>query len=362
MNNATQLLFSGPICETGYGIVATNQLYELDKQGKNVVLLPQGRNVSATTKYHEVIKRCANKTLEIDFNSPYLKIWHQFELLERVGRGKYIGYPIFETNRMTPFEQVNLRACDQVLVCSKWAADVLAQHNITAQVVPLGVDLEVFRPSVFKPEKPNFVFGNFGKWEIRKGHDVLISAFNKAFSPKDNVELWLVTQNFLLTEQENKEWNDSALKSKMGQAGKIKLFPRQESQDQIANIMNRVDCGVFPARAEGWNLEVLELMACGVPSIVSNYAGHTEFCDYDTSILLTVDALEDAYDGKWFKPGMNANQGEWAFIDETLLVDYLRLAFKEKYMTEQRVDNCIKRAQKYTWSNCAKRLLDVTGI
>jgi glycosyltransferase involved in cell wall biosynthesis len=255
-----QLILQGPICETGYGIVATNQLYELDKQGKNIVLVPQGRNVSASTKYHEVIRRTANKTLEIDFNSPFLKIWHQFELLERIGRGKYIGYPIFEMDRMTPFEQVNLKACDQVLVCSTWAQKVLEQHNIKSDVVPLGVDLEVFKPTPFKPERNTFVFGNFGKWEIRKGHDTLVSAFNKAFSPTDDVELWMVSQNFLLDEAQNKEWNDLYMKSKMGQVGKIKLFPRQESQDQVANIMSRIDLGVFPARAEGWNLEVLELM------------------------------------------------------------------------------------------------------
>jgi glycosyltransferase involved in cell wall biosynthesis len=358
----TQLLFSGPICETGYGIVATNQLYELDKQGKDIVLLPQGRNVSASTKYHEVIKRTANKTLEMDFNSPYLKIWHQFELLEHVGRGKYIGYPIFEMNRLTAFERLNLRACDQVLVCSKWAQDVLAQYDIASDVVPLGVDLDVFKPRAFKGERPNFIFGNFGKWEIRKGHDVLISAFNKAFSPTDKVELWLVTQNFLLSEQENAEWNNLAMKSPMGLAGKIKLFPRQESQDQVANIMSMVDCGVFPARAEGWNLEVLELMACGVPSIVTNYAGHTEFCTDDNSFLLPIDEMEDAFDGKWFKPGMNANQGQWAIPNEDYLISYLQYTVLNQHVLTKRKENCIKSASNLAWSNCAKRLSDVTGI
>lgn len=358
----SQLIFNGPICETGYGIVATNQLYELDKQGKDIILLPKGRQVSATQKYHEVIKRTANRINEIKFESPFLKIWHQFELLERIGRGKYIGYPIFEMDRMTQFEQLNLRACDQVLVCSGWAQKVLEQHNILSNVVPLGVDLDVFKPPAFKSERKNFVFGNFGKWEVRKGHDLLIEAFNRAFEPADNVELWLITQNFLLTEQENKEWNDLALLSKMGLAGKIKLFPRQESQDQVANIMGKVDCGVFPARAEGWNLEVLELMACGVPSIVTNYAGHTEFCSIDNSFLLNVDYMEEAYDGKWFKPGQNANQGEWAVPSMEQLVELLRIYPKNQNIVKSRVNSALKTAERYTWSECAKRLSDLTGI
>lgn len=357
-----QLIFQGPICETGYGIVATNQLYELDKQGKNIVLIPKGRHVEARPKFHECVRRTAANIESIDLNSPFLKIWHQFELLERIGRGKYIGYPIFEMDRMTPFEQLNLRACDQVLVCSAWAKEVLSQHNIPSEVVPLGVDLDIFRPRSFKPERKNFIFANFGKWEIRKGHDILISAFSKAFSPEDNVELWLVTQNFLLSEADNKEWNDSVLKSKMGQAGKIKLFPRQESQDQVANIMSMVDCGVFPARAEGWNLEVLELMACGVPSIVSNYAGHTEFCTPDNSFLLSYKGMEQAYDGKWFQPGGNANQGEWCIPDEDQLIELLRIYPKNRDILQTRVNGALEKANYLTWSNCAKQLSLATGI
>lgn len=359
MNNE-QLLFQGPICETGYGIVATNQLYELDKQGKNIILLPKGRQVSAALKYHECIKRTASRVNEISFDSPFLKIWHQFELLERIGRGKYIGYPIFEMDRMTEFEQLNLRACDQVLVCSTWAKEVLAQHNISSEVVPLGVDLEVFKPRAYKPERENFIFANFGKWEIRKGHDILISAFNKAFMPTDKVELWLCCQNFLLSESENDEWNKSAMNSHMGKAGKIKLLPRQENQDQIANIMGMVDCGVFPARAEGWNLEALELMACGVPSIVTNYAGHTEFCNHDNSFLLPIEDTEEAFDGKWFRPGQNANQGYWAVPEmDTLIILMREIA---KGIMQRSSAKCIETAKEFTWSNCAKRLLDVTGV
>lgn len=357
-----QLIFQGPICETGYGMVATNQLYELDKLGQDIVLVPKNREVSASTKYHEVIRRTAGKILELKQDSPFLKIWHQFELLERIGRGKYIGYPIFEMDRQTPFEQLHLRACDQILVCSKWAQKVLSQHNIESDVVPLGVDLDIFRPKPYKAPKKNLIFTNFGKWEIRKGHDILLSAFNKAFSPKDDVELWACCQNFLLGEAENKEWNDSYMNTPMGKAGRIKLIPRQENHDQIASIMGMVDCGVFPARAEGWNLEVLELMACGVPSIVTDYAGHTEFCNEYNSFLLAVNSMETAFDGKWFKPGLNANQGEWASIDEDILVELLRNIYHNREQLETKKAVALHTAVNFSWRNCAKRLLDVTGL
>ena len=53
-------------------------------------------------------------------------------------------------------------------------------------MVPLGVDCSIFTP---KPSsrKPT-IFLNVGKWEKRKGHDVLIEVFNDTFSEDDNVD------------------------------------------------------------------------------------------------------------------------------------------------------------------------------
>ena len=64
--------------------------------------------------------------------------------------------------------------------------------------------------------------------------------------------------------------------------------------------MSKVDVGIFPSRAEGWNLEILELMSCGKHIITTNYSAHTEFCNKENALLVDIDELETAYDGKWF--------------------------------------------------------------
>ena len=65
--------------------------------------------------------------------------------------------------------------------------------------------------------------------------------------------------------------------------------------------MSQTDCGVFPARAEGWNLELLEMMSCGKNVIATNYSSHTEFCNSENCMLVETTELEDAHDGKWFR-------------------------------------------------------------
>merc|ERR1712167_234812 len=88
-------------------------------------------------------------------------------------------------------------------------------------VAPLGVD-----PSIFKcaDKEPNdkTIFLNVGKWEIRKGHDILCDAFNEAFKEDDNVELWMMNHNPFLDEAQEAEWHNLYLQSGLG--SKIKIL------------------------------------------------------------------------------------------------------------------------------------------
>ena len=65
-------------------------------------------------------------------------------------------------------------------------------------VIPLGVDRGIFTETV--SNRSETIFFNCGKWEFRKGHDFIVEAFNEAFEPSDDVELWLMCDNPFLSE------------------------------------------------------------------------------------------------------------------------------------------------------------------
>ena len=69
---------------------------------------------------------------------------------------------------------------------------------------------------------------------------------------------------------------------------KVRFIDRVGTHQEVYNIMSRVDCGVFPSRAEGWNLELLELMACGKHVITTDYSAHTEFCTEENAMLIPI--------------------------------------------------------------------------
>jgi hypothetical protein len=348
-----------PINQLGYGVAGLNILKALHKEGVEVSFFPLGQPQVTNEDDAYAVRRGMRLAQTFDPNAPCIKIWHQNQMAERIGSGKFIGFPIFELDTFNDLEKHHLQSCDELMVCSKWARDIV-RHNTDAyanggflldqvHVVPLGVDAELFPPA--PPRQGNeTIFFNCGKWEIRKGHDILIQAFNRVVEEHDNVELWMMCSNPFNSEQENTRWHQ------LYNHPKVRILPRAETQAQVYNIMTKVDCGVFPSRGEGWNLELLEMMAVGKHVITTDYSAHTEFCNKDNAGLIPIDDIESAFDGKWF-----FGQGNWAKITEKEIDNLVnkmstfheRRPARSDYLNE----NGIKTARKFSWQNTAREII-----
>lgn len=351
-----------PVNSLGYGVTGFNVLKSLVEAGHNVSYFPIGQPQWGSKPKDNFIEKCFNNSKTFNPDAPSIRIWHQNDLAMFPGGGERIGWPIFELNKLTMVEAHHLMSVDRLFVCSQWAKDVLlaelGKDAPPIDVVPLGVDPDVFyvdekaqREREYWTQKKT-VFINAGKWEVRKGHRELLEAFCKAFKPDDPVELWMLNENPFIG-PENENWKTQYIASPMG--GSIKILPRVNTQDKLRQWFNKVDFGVFPAHAEGWNLEILELMACGVPSIVTNYSGHTEFCNEANSFLVEPNGMETAQDGKWFH-----GQGEWCTFEVDDLVDAMLAAHDAKQSGKnERREACLETAQRLTWTNTVRTIEEV---
>lgn len=347
---------TAPISSLGYGKVGTQIALALHKYVP-VSLWLIGPAEADNQDEANLLQRMIQNTTCYDPHAPSIRIYHQFDLAQHVGKGEHIGFPIFELNKFTSTELHHLKCQDRLFVASKWSVDVLHTNrvNTPSAVIPFGASLPSVPPT---PRTDTFTFLNIGKWEIRKGHDFLLEAFNKAFDPKDNVRLDMLCYNPVAPNAEiyNRDWERSYMNSKMGLAGKIRIVPRLRSATDVALLVSEADCGVFPSRAEGWNMGLAEMMSAGKHCIATNCTAHTEYCNEDVCDLIEPGPMEEAFDGVWFN-----GQGEWASLGEAQLeqtVIYMRTLYEGRAskggIAKARMN------EKFTWDNTAKAIMEAT--
>lgn len=339
-----------PINFTGYGITSFN-IYKCLREKLDICLFAIGAAQIDRPEYAQRLTEDITKQESFNNNDTFFKIWHQFDLATRIGNGKYGALTFFETDKFKNSEKRMINNTDIIFVASHWAKKVLEDNGIVTNIVvsPLGVDPKIFNDDInkqVKKENDKYIFLNIGKWEVRKGHDVLVEIFNEAFNKDDNVELWMLNHNPFLSTEENNMWMSLYKNSKLG--SKIKVFPRINDHADVAKLIALSDCGVFPARAEGWNNEAPEFFALNKPVILTNYSAHTEYATKDNSCLIDIDDLCAAEDGKFFN-----GFGNWANIGNNQIeqtIEHMRYVYKNDIRTNP---SGVEMAKTLTWSNTA---------
>lgn len=344
----------------GYGHCCFNIAKALDKLEHNVAAFPinQPQITSMDNEDLKLVRKLTLNAQRPDFNAPYLNIWHEFAAAERIGSGPYSLLTFFESDTMDDLRRHHLNYPDRILVASHWAKDVLLNNEVSkpVEVVPMGVDSDLFRPYPYEDlSTVNFI--NIGKKEVRKGHDILIDAFNMAFEKTDDVILTMIWSNPFLSQEENDQWTSMYKSSKLGD--KIRLIDGGVLDDRMfAQTISYADCGIFPTRSEGFGMPILQAMACGLPVIVTNYSAPTEFCKPNNTMLIEIEEKEPAYDGKFFN-----GTGNWAKygkdqIDQ--LIEYMRYVYKNKNIAKYNYGSRAREyAEKLSWENTGRRLVEI---
>jgi FkbM family methyltransferase len=195
--------------------------------------------------------------------------------------GKKIAYNVWETTRQPEKFFENLKRFDQVWVPSEWQKKCTIEQGISAEkvkVVPEGVDPEIYKPrdesSFNKPKNRPFRFLLVGRWDYRKSIKEIIQTFCGTFSENENIEFLLSIDNPFATDGLSK--TEERLE-KFGISHPSLKIINHQSRDQYIEMLHSIDVFVSCARSEGWNLPLIEAMACGIPSTYSEWGAQLEF-------------------------------------------------------------------------------------
>ena len=237
----------------------------------------------------------------VDFNRgddpPDFVIHHDFEshftAFEPPPAGKCIAVRTWDFGPLPPAwtGKIN-RQFHQYWAYSGWIAAQAKAAGVEPErirVVPLGID-----PAVFTPEGPacalaterTFRFLFVGGVSLRKGTDLLLDAYRRAFSRQDDVCLVLKDHSGDLFYRENHARERIAGMQNDPGAPEILHLDEFLPEAELAALYRSADLAVFPYRAEGFCLPILEAMACGTPSVVPDFGACLDFCTAGTSYLV----------------------------------------------------------------------------
>jgi glycosyltransferase involved in cell wall biosynthesis len=323
--------------QTSYGIVTLNLCKSLKELGHRVSLFPIGQSEKHP---HFPVSEILNNAKLFNNKAPCVRIYHQHSLDLFCGEPK-ISFPIFELDRFTPQEEHGMKSCDKLISCSKWAQETVP---VESSLVPLGVDHSLFKPIPSFNKKP--VFLHVGKVEVRKRSKDIVDCFAEEFKD-DDVELWLAWDNIFTG---NDDWNRYATE-RLGD--KVRILPRMDYL-QLPKMYQASDAVISLSSAEGYNLPILEGMACGKWIIATDCTGQTEFLD-DSCHKVGVDEMEWAFDGVFF----NGKVGKWYKIGDSQrqqFKQHLRSIFN-KIQAGEVNHEAARRAQEFSWQESAKKLV-----
>lgn len=303
-------------------------------------------------------------------------------------------YTMMETKDLSPSVSRTINTFyDSCWVPTQYYKDCFERGNVRIPIdtIPVGID-EKFNPDnidndykfnfkVFEKgkdcyfdEPKGFRFLSLFRWTYRKGFDVLLKSYLREFRDTGDVSLVIVSRHVASSSQQRfydaVEADIRRFVEEYGE-GSPPVYWCYDNipNDKIPSIYSKGDVFVMPSRGDGLNLPTLEASQMGLPVIIPNHTGFTDYATHENSYLLDVD--------KWIKCNQDPGWSGWItrqFFDQEFplfgdsvccqtaaymrhIMDHMEEA-KEK---NRKMREIIK--EKYSWEKCTlaaeKKLLEI---
>jgi len=188
-------------------------------------------------------------------------------------------------------ERVN-RLWDRLWVHSRWIAEQAVRGGVEPSrvtVVPIGIDPALFRPDGPQHEpaaRAGFRFLFVGATTRRKGVDILLRAYQQAFTAVDDVSLVIKDRATDVFYGSVRHRDEILARAASPGAARIEFVEADLSAEELARLYRSCDVAVFPYRAEGFAIPILEAMACGTPPIVPRFGACLDYCADDRAFFV----------------------------------------------------------------------------
>ena len=288
------------------------------------------------------------------------------------GSGERIAVRTWDFGPFPPSWAVRIgRDFDRLWVHSEWVRTKAIESGIDPQltaVVPHGFD-----PAIFTPDGPaadlgrtfNFLF--VGATVARKGVDVLLAAYERSFTREEPVCLVLKGHSGDLFYRGQQMEEAIAAFQRDPRKPRLRHIDAYLTDEDLAALYRGADAGVFPYRAEGFALPILEAMACALPCIVPRFGACLDYCTADTSLFVAPRRIrlpvrrEIVFNTLGFRAQVDAV--DFCEVPVDALAAALRAAYEADRRELRARGAAAARAvhATWTWDHTTTRLLNALG-
>ena len=273
-----------------------------------------------------------------------------------------IGYNVWEITRQPEHFFKQWVKYLQLWVPTEWQRQCTIEQGCPedrVKVVHEGVDGSVFFPG--EPELKlkeyndgRFKFMIFGRWDYRKATTETIRAFLNTFNKSEPVDLIISVDNPFPAD--GMKSTEERLRKYRFQDNRIKVlhFP---SREEYVSHLKSGHCLISCARAEGWGLPLIESIACGTPTICSNYGAQLEFAEGVSHMINIKDHLPPK---EVFMQRDKQLEGTYCEPDFEHLGQVMRDVYEnyKEYKVKALADSEIIR-DKFSWENAVDTALNL---
>ena len=272
---------------------------------------------------------------------------------DMTGRQNYLHAYGWEESGF-PFEWIsdfNL-SLQGMTVMSKHVRKILIDNGlcVPVEVSSLGVDhWERVQPDHgYVLQAKSFRFLHVSSCFPRKGADVMLRAYGKAFRARDNVTL--VIKTFKNPHNEIHLWLQQARQDD-ADFPDVQIIEGDLTDAQLKSLYGQCQALVAPSRAEGFGLPMAEAMLSGLVVITTGWSGQIDFCTQDTAWLID-------YTFAQAKSHFGLFSSVWAEPDEPHLTQLMRQVYETPEPARRMRAEAGRRLllEQFTWSQAANKM------
>lgn len=337
-----RIVFVSPINQyDGYGLHGSQIASDLLDFGYDVRIRASADERTVNSKIPDYLRKRFIPNSEVQPENWELLLWPPTRSITP-GK-KTIYFTMWESTRLPAGAVEILNQAECVVVPCEWNAACFSACGVRVpiRVAQLGIFTDIFKYHPMEMSGPT-VFGAAGRLAhggMRKGLDVVIEAFQKAFpaGSKDNVRLKI------------KCFPDCNLKAVKDP--RIQLTAALLTWEEMARWMSNITAFVSASKGEGFGLLQLQSLAVGRPLIAAKFSGMTEYFSEEVGYPVSYSLIPGE--------GVYGNCGHYAQPHLSSMVEQMKQVHADRSEAQRKGVLGAIRCSNFSWKSANERLLKI---